>query len=150
MSKKTKILTAEDFQAGNVKNENENQNIEVSKQEIDAQYRNRGFGKYPNRKYRRSLLTSNKRTKQDIKDKRTSFDIFINRVTENVAHGKLMHEAYLNEISQMQIELEQSLDYRVKKSLVAFTGNEKTARRIFMENKRLQAIVNEKKMMIHG
>ena len=77
-------------------------------------------------------------------------DIFINKITGNVEHGKQMHEAYLNELSQMQIELEQSRDTRIKKSLKEFTGNDRDARKIFMENKRLQAIVDEKKMMIHG
>jgi hypothetical protein len=162
MKENTKVLTPEDFgmqrpeeleQAiqANVDSEKKNKAIGEKRNKSRRHYdeiKQRGFGTYPNRKYRRMFRDKNQfqRTTEDIELKMTPFQKWDNVTSQNIESGKRLHEAYINLISQEQTADQQARDVRVRKSLEEFYGKKKGAE-VFRENKRLESIREDKKIM---
>ena len=157
--KKTKILTAEDFGSGIPnKSKKESENLEPTpKEKAEAKKRKhlhdpfltRGYGVYPNRKYRRTFMMKgiHKRTDIEISEGVTPFQKWSKDVSDNIDNGRMQHESYTNIVSQDQMAQEQSIDDHARSSLLAFYGkNSKRAVEVFRDNKRLQSIREDKKI----
>jgi len=162
--KKTKVLTAADFGSGLSSEahkasekpeqpENKKEKAEARKRNVHGRdtFLTRGYGVYPNRKYRRSFMSKHPhlRTQIEIEDKVTPFQKWLKNINDNIDNGELQHDSYVNIISQDQIAMEQSKDDHVRNSLLKFYGkNSKMAVEVFRNNKRLQSIREDKKIVM--
>ena len=107
------------------------------------------FYGYPNNRIRRQYRNKmqKKRTAKEIEDKVSPFSVWCRETTINIINGQRMHTAYQNDVYDAQYRDELDLDERVKKSLLEFYKDSEKASAAFRNNKRIQSIDWDKKIL---
>ena len=126
----------------------------VHKQQVEKKIRSRrklqwnSLMGYHNRKVRGQFRDKNdkKRSALEISSEITPLEKWAQVTIDNIKNGALLHDSFVNDMVQLDMDRERAMEERVKKSLKEFYGNTEKAMRAFTENKRLQNILTDKKL----